>query len=51
MSISNWSTCQSFKLTNGQLRDGLTWSLFKTTRTNLVTFQILGRKKNKVSKP
>jgi hypothetical protein len=45
MSTSNLSTCQSVKSTNGQLTDGLTWSLFKTTRTNLVTFQTVGRKK------
>jgi hypothetical protein len=40
MSTSNWSMCHSVKSTNGQLTDGLTltWSLFKTTRTNLITF-------------
>jgi hypothetical protein len=41
----NWSTCQSVKSTNGQLIERLIWSLFKTIRTNLVTFQTLWRKK------
>jgi hypothetical protein len=45
MSTSNWSICQSIKSTNGQLTDGLTWSLFKTTKINLVTFQTLEKKK------
>jgi hypothetical protein len=38
VSISNWFTYQSVKSTNGQLTDVLIWSLFKTTKTNLVTF-------------
>jgi hypothetical protein len=37
--------CQSVKSTDGQLTEGLTWSLFKTTRINLVTLQTLGMKK------
>jgi hypothetical protein len=49
MSTYNWSMCQSVKSTNGQLIDGLIWSLFKTIRTNLVTFQTLRRKKIKFS--
>jgi hypothetical protein len=47
VSTSNWFTCQSVKLTYGQLTEGLIWLLFKTTRTNLVTFQTLRRKKKK----
>jgi hypothetical protein len=45
MSTSNWSTCQTVKSTNSQLIEGLTWSLFKTTMTNLVTFKTLEKKK------
>jgi hypothetical protein len=44
-------TCQSIKSINDQLTDGLTCLLFKITMTNLVIFQILGKKKNKVFKP
>jgi hypothetical protein len=52
MSTSNWSTCHSVKSTNGQPMQELIWSFFKSTRTNLITFQTLGRKKkNEVSKP
>ena len=47
MSTSNRSTYQSIKSTNGQLTDGLTWSFFKTTMTNLITFQTLRKKKIK----
>jgi hypothetical protein len=45
VSTSNWFMCQSVKSSNGQVMDGLTWSLFKTIRTNLVTFQTLERTK------
>ena len=45
MSTFNWSTCQSVKLTNGQLIDGLIWYIFKISGTNFVTFQTLGEKK------
>jgi hypothetical protein len=44
VSTSNCSTYQSVKLTNGQLMDELTLSLFKITTTNLVTFQTVGKK-------
>jgi hypothetical protein len=33
------------------MTDVLTWSLFKTTRTNVVTFQTLGKKKIKFPNP
>jgi hypothetical protein len=50
VSTSNWSTCQSVKLTNCQLTERLIWSLSKTTRTNLIIFQTI-REKKKVFKP
>jgi hypothetical protein len=52
VSTFNWSTCQSVKSTNDELMEGLIWSLFKITKTNLITFQTNPReKKNKISKP
>jgi hypothetical protein len=49
------ATCQLLIVSRvnplNQLTDGLTWSLFKIIRTNLATFQTLGRKKIKFSNP
>jgi hypothetical protein len=41
MSTFDWSMYQSIKSTNGQLTEVLIWSILKTIRINLVTFQII----------